>query len=186
MKKSAVKSQSRAKTATRGRTAAKETTPRKTAAKKSAAKKTAGSKSTAKKTTRRGAQRAAIAIKKRPEPPQRSVPAAADTGPQNGAAPRMPRPLLNSTHLSNQGASKIMADVTITVKPNGPFRVEGPIRLVDGKRRRMGSHRQARSFSVPLRCIHAQALLRRHTLQGRFRGSRSCGSRARSLRRTGR
>jgi CDGSH-type Zn-finger protein len=24
-----------------------------------------------------------------------------------------------------------MADVTITVKPNGPFRVEGPIRLVD-------------------------------------------------------
>ena len=25
-----------------------------------------------------------------------------------------------------------MADVTITVRPNGPFRVEGPIRLVDG------------------------------------------------------
>lgn len=25
-----------------------------------------------------------------------------------------------------------MADVTITVKPNGPFRVEGPIKLVDG------------------------------------------------------
>ena len=24
-----------------------------------------------------------------------------------------------------------MADVTITVRPNGPFRVEGPIRLVD-------------------------------------------------------
>ncbi len=25
-----------------------------------------------------------------------------------------------------------MAEVTITVRPNGPFRVEGPIRLVDG------------------------------------------------------
>ena len=25
-----------------------------------------------------------------------------------------------------------MADVTITVRPNGPFRVEGPIRLLDG------------------------------------------------------
>lgn len=25
-----------------------------------------------------------------------------------------------------------MSDVTITVKPNGPFRVEGPIRLLDG------------------------------------------------------
>ncbi|RRA49782.1 CDGSH iron-sulfur domain-containing protein [Acidipila sp. EB88] len=26
-----------------------------------------------------------------------------------------------------------MADVTITVRPNGPFRVEGPIKLVDAQ-----------------------------------------------------
>ena len=50
-------------------------------------------------------------------------------------------------------------EVTITVRPNGPFRVEGPIKLVDTDGQNIGSWRQTCRLSLSLRRIDQQAIL---------------------------
>jgi hypothetical protein len=49
------------------------------------------------------------------------------------------------------------APVTISVRPNGPLRVEGPIKLIntDGNR----SHWEARDLTLSLRSLGQQAVL---------------------------
>ena len=70
-------------------------------------------------------------------------------------------------------------EVTITVRPNGPFRVEGPIKLVNTDGTLIDLGRQTCRFSLSLRSLDQQAILRRNPFQDRFPGRGSGGSRVR-------
>ena len=58
-----------------------------------------------------------------------------------------------------------MSEVTINVRPNGPFRVEGPIKLIDAGWPPVGPHREAGHLALPLRGFHQKAILRWHAQQ---------------------
>ena len=77
-----------------------------------------------------------------------------------------------------------MAKVKITVRPNGPYRVEDPeglVELVDANGvpyplpREIGG--QAVDLPVPLRSQRQQTFLRRNSLADRLPGRRSGGAR---------
>ncbi len=74
-------------------------------------------------------------------------------------------------------------EVTITVRPNGPFRVEGPIKLVDTDGKVMDLAWQTRRLPLSLRSIDQQTILRRNPLQNRLpgRGGRGAGVCRKSL-----
>ncbi len=66
-----------------------------------------------------------------------------------------------------------MAQVKITVRPNGPYRVEAPegtIELVDVNGNQFDLTGKACLFALPLRRFGQQAFLRRNPQQDRFPG----------------
>ena len=66
-----------------------------------------------------------------------------------------------------------MAEVEIKARENGPYRVQGPIRLVDaeGNEYDLGE----RGEVIALCRLDDEAVLRRDALQGRLRGRRAGG-----------
>ena len=76
--------------------------------------------------------------------------------------PRLPRPTRSRRPTSGR-------DVEIKVRENGPYRVTGPVRLIDAdgevRPRREGRDHRA----LPLRRVHHQAVLRQDPLEDRLR-----------------
>ena len=74
-------------------------------------------------------------------------------------------------------------EVKITVRPNGPFRVEGPVRLIDADGKEWNL--EGKPAISLCRCgrLHQEAVLRRTALQDRLSGCRISRCRTRQTRR---
>ena len=68
-----------------------------------------------------------------------------------------------------------MADVTITVRKNGPYIVSGPVEVRDADGNVYPG--QGDGGALPLRRVHEQAVLRRHPLEGGLPGRGAGGPR---------
>ena len=70
-------------------------------------------------------------------------------------------------------------EVKITVRPNGPYRVEGLCKLVDADGKEWDLDRQAGILAMSLWRIYEEAVLRRNPLKDWISGCGECRRRSR-------